>query len=150
MSSKLIENYLANPGLNTALKLIGHDPMMIFYFIECKETGLYTRQRKAHLETAAGSETRAPSWAESESGPKNPSGGTAVSMDPQSTPFPNVISTLMYDYQEISNQIEEYRSRINRGEVSNYHELIKHYEAGLQEFEAAIKVLQQYRKDKRE
>ncbi|MDF2958532.1 MAG: hypothetical protein K0S39_267 [Paenibacillus sp.] len=146
MSSKLIEDYLSDPCLDNAIKLISHDQMMIFYFNECKENGLYKRQRKTKSETAAGAELTVQYEPPQTAFKSNAASNSTASGDLQKTKFPNVVATLMFDCNELSNKIEEIQSKINEGnEVSKYLEMIKKYEEALTEFEKAIKALQQHK-----
>ncbi len=71
-------------------------------------------------------------------------------MEPRSTKFPNVISTLMYDIEELQKQLKQLEAKISRARIEqNEQERMKYeqwaavYKEGVKEFYEAVKLLQQ-------
>ncbi|XEC97359.1 hypothetical protein AB6A23_12855 [Paenibacillus tarimensis] len=131
--SRLIDIFISNPCLEHALKLIEQDSMMFFYFNGCKEDGLYTKQSNKINKVSADDRNM-----------HVPTNNLSV-MNPKKTKFPNVISTLTYDYSELENQIKEFQRLLQEGtDVERNRKLLEKYKEGLREFEKAIEVLQNY------
>lgn len=70
-----------------------------------------------------------------------------LTLNPQETKFPNVISTLLIDVQDLARQMEEYRAAMFQKpqDAVQLKKWSNALEEAIEEFEAAIKVLSRYR-----
>lgn len=75
--NRLIDQFMANPGFEEALKLIEYNEMMVFYFTESCEGGLYVRKGVQDAKKPAAKEPSA----------SDPDGDTGRSRAEKVTPF---------------------------------------------------------------
>jgi hypothetical protein len=160
--TELIQEYLANPGFEMAVKLIEYEPQLMIYFVECNPEGFYSRQlQKRMIDTQEhqafldllGNETteatRSVAATSEQEDDSSTSLNTVAQQDkPQGRTYPNVIQTLQDNIRELQLQVWECEKDIaeleKRGspQVDLKRRWLMICKAGIKEFEDAIRALQ--------
>lgn len=82
--NRLIDQFMANPGFEEALKLIEYNEMMVFYFTESCEGGLYVRKG---VQSTASRQAGGEYGADEPAGYTGPAAGMGRAGDEKVTPF---------------------------------------------------------------